>query len=148
MKKVVLAILLFALAGAVTFVLKDYIDRKNPDYAIPQIVVTADSSEVSTVVSGYSWKFAFGEPVVREETPVTELSVAATELLGGEKLNISFSQPTKNFTVRRSGSFSYDFSSTEDMSVPYDSGGYLYEVVAAYESGTVQYYFYVVVTEQ
>lgn len=148
MKKIIIALVLFAAAGAITFVLKDFIDRKNPDYAIPQIVVTADSSEVSTVVSGYSWRFVFGEPVVREETPVTELSVAATELLGGEKLSIKFSQPTTDYTVRRSGSFNYDFSPTDDMTAPYESGGYLYEVIATYESGTVQYYFYVVVTEQ
>ncbi|NLC78720.1 MAG: hypothetical protein GX683_03215 [Ruminococcaceae bacterium] len=147
MKKIIIALVLFAAAGALAFVLKDYIDRTNPDYAIPQISVTADSSEVATVVSGYSWQFAFGEPVVHEETPVTELSVVTTELLGGENLGIVFSQPTKSYTVRRSESFSYDFSPTEDMEVPFESGGYLYEVVATFESGTVQYYFYIVVAE-
>ncbi len=145
MKKIIAAIVLFAFAGVIAFYLKDYIDRQNPDYAIPKMTVTADSKEIPSVVSGYSWSFRFGDKVIKEETPIVELSLERAILLGGEKLDISFSQPVNSIKVRISDSYSYEMHDAEELVVPYESGGYIYEVYADFESGAVLYYFYVVI---
>ncbi|MEA5051579.1 MAG: hypothetical protein VB021_08955 [Oscillospiraceae bacterium] len=139
------ALALFAVAGAAAFYLKDAIDRANPDYAVPQITVTADSKPVATLTDAYSWSFYVGGDVIREETPVPDLSLTPVTMLGGETLDISFSQPALETKLTRTDSYTYTFKKTQDAAVPFESGVYIYNVFARFERGAVSYYFCIVV---
>ncbi|MEA4912568.1 MAG: hypothetical protein VB092_08185 [Oscillospiraceae bacterium] len=140
-RKCIVALLLLAFAGGTAFYLKDLIDRANPDYAIPQITVTADSKAVPTITDAYSWSFYVGEDVIREETPVPDLALTAADMLGGEALDIIFSQPALETKITRTDSYTYTFQRVTDLTVPFESGFYIYNVFARFERGAVSYYF-------
>ncbi len=147
MKKLLISIILLAVAGFLAFFIKDYIDRQNPDYAVAGLTVTADINTVSAMKAGYDWTFAFGENVKKETPSVVDLSIAPTELIGGEMLELNFSINPISYTVFRSGSYNYQF---EELSPPfevtYDKGAYIYMVDAIFPQGQVEYYFYILVT--
>ncbi len=144
-KKCILALVLFAFVGGAAFFIKDLIDRANPAYAIPQITVTADSRALETFADAYSWRFYIGGDVIREETPVADLSFAPVPLLGGETIAIGFSQPALETKLTRTDSYSYNFQKTDELTVPYENGVYIYNVFARFERGAVSYYFCIVV---
>ncbi len=147
MKKFLLSIILLFCAGIVAFFIKDLIDRNNPDHAVPQINVMADTNVVTTITSGYVWTFAFGEQKSKDSIGVVDLSIVPTELIGGELLDISFSRTPISYTVSRSGSYNYQFEVVKaPFVVTYEKGGYIYKVDAEFEQGTVEYYFYLLVT--
>ena len=57
LRKVILAVLCFILAGFVSFWIKELIDARNPGYAVPRVTVTADGKPVSAALSECSWSF-------------------------------------------------------------------------------------------
>jgi len=145
-KKVLLAMVLFAAAGFIAFCVKDVVDYSNPEYAIPQVSVKADITEIPIVMGSYYWRFAFGSEIRKSEHELLSVEFMSTNLLGGEHLNITFSVEPKNVYVRRSAAYSYVFSTVEtDSFIPYERGGYIYDVTATFDSGTMEFYFYVVV---
>ena len=145
-KKLLLGIALLAAAGGVAFCVKEAVDVRYPEYAVAKLTVSADVTDVPVTVAGFDWRFPLGGRAMRTAQSVSDLNPAPVELLGGETLSLAFSQPIRSLEVRRSASYSYSFYDIEgDLTVPYDSGAYLYEVKAGFESGEVLYYFYIVV---
>ena len=146
MKKIIASIVLLFIAAAAAVLVKDAIDVRNPDYAVAKLTVTADSVELPVTVAGYQWSFLFDRQTAKTPEPVFEQEPIPTSLLGGERLELEFSQPALRCTVRQSQSYTYDFFALEGViHVPFEPGGYMYEVRAEYEDGWVLYYFYVVV---
>lgn len=146
MKKIALALVLFVCAGFIAFYTKDVIDRQYPEYAVAKLTVSADATDVPVVVSGFEWSFVFGGTAAKSSPDVAELAVTPVSVLGGETLSLVFSQPLKTLEVKRSESYSYTFSDIQgDLKVPFEAGGYMYEVNASFERGNVKYYFYIVV---
>ena len=146
MKKILLSLVLLAAAGFSAFLVKDAIDRRSPDYAVAKLTVTADSVEVPVTVAEYDWSFAFGGSAIREAPSILDLGLSPMPLLGGERLEIKFSQHADSFALERSGNYDYNFEPIEgDLTVPFESGGYLYRVTAQFPSGRAVYYFYVAV---
>ncbi|MDO4566646.1 MAG: hypothetical protein Q4B42_04885 [Oscillospiraceae bacterium] len=145
-KKTIIALLLLIAAGGLSFAVKELIDVNNPEYAVAKLTVTADSEEVPVIISAFDWSFSFGASASREAPDVSEINPAPALLLGGESLELSFSQPLLALEVLRSESYSYSFFDINgDLTVPYEKGAYLYRVNAAFERGEAQYYFYIVV---
>ena len=66
---------------------------------------------------------------------------------GGEQLGIDFSVEPVSATISRTRSYTYEFSEIgeKDLTIPYESGGYIYEVSAEFASGSVTWYFYIIV---
>ncbi len=147
MKKFIAAILLLVLAAGAAVLVKDALDVRNPDYAVAKLTVTADSVELPVSVAGYQWSFLFDRQTAKKPAPVIEQNLSAVTLLGGEKLELNFSQPVLSYTVRQSQNYSYEFFDLEgEITVPFEPGGYIYEVRAEFEHGWVLYYFYIVVS--
>lgn len=146
MKKLLLSLFLFAAAAASALLVKDAIDRRHPDYAVAKLTVTADSVEVPVLVAEYEWRFAFGNTATRQSPSIAELGLTPMPLLGGEQLELSFSQPVKSMTIERSGNYDYSFSVADGaLAAPYESGGYIYRITAGFDSGSAVYYFYIVI---
>ena len=146
MKKIIASILLLAVAAVAAVLVKDALDVRHPDYAVAKLTVTADSVELPVLVAGYQWQFLFDQQTAKKPQPVIELSIPPASLMGGEQLELNFSQTALSYTVRQSRNYSYEFfESEEQLIVPFEPGGYIYEVRAEYERGWVLYYFYIVV---
>ena len=145
--KLILVIAMIILAGFAAVALKDFMDRRNPYYAIPQIYVTADSEPVAVMVAGYEWKFALGGSINRDVTPATSMQLRPTNMSGGEKLEIDFSVEPKSAVIMRTISYTYEFEEIgeKDLTIPYESGGYIYKVSAEFASGSATWYFYIIV---
>lgn len=146
-KKILLALLLFSLAAAAGYFIKETIDARYPEYALPRITATADGEELVCVMDSCSWSFLTGETYnYGANESIFELELTKNELIGGETLAISFSQQPLEVSVSRSERYSYDFSPCgDDLTVPYEAGGYLYEIWANYERGYELFYLYIVV---
>ncbi len=145
--RIFLGLVLVALAGFFAFFVKDAIDRRNPQYAVPQLTVLADNRAVSSTIGGFSWRFAFGDLVEQQPGSVYDLYMEENHLQGGERINLSFSVQPSSCSLRQSDAYSYRFMDIplDEASVPYQSGGYTYEVLAEFPQGRVLYYFYIVV---
>ncbi len=150
-KRALVGLILIALAAFLSYYLKDYIDRKNPDYAIPKLRVTADGQEVSVYISSYYWEFAFGDTTGRDEavldggavTAIDDGLVPVTQLHGGEVLRYEFSETVNSKLIDRSESYSTIIFNQADNEryVTSEPGAYFYKVMANYDRGWVQYYF-------
>lgn len=147
MKRLIAAVILFCMAGVFSFLLKDFIDSENPEYAIAQIEVTADTTVVGHVLAGYEWSFYNGRRDAMPTRAWFELEMTPYEMLGGEKINIEFTLPAQEVMINRLDNNKQDgfVPSDNDLYVPFDKGGYLYEVHARFRQGWVLYYFYIVV---
>lgn len=144
MKKVIAAVLLLALAGAGAFYMKEYLDSQNPQYAIPQLEVTADRVEVPVVLAGCDWRFFNGRRYQQEVTLHYYVEPTVAVVLGGELLSVDLLlDGYRVMNISRSDRpYSLELIPTRgDLTVPFESGDYLYEVYAEYEQGFVIYYF-------
>lgn len=150
-KRILLGIVLIAAAGFIAFYLKDYMDRKNPDYAIPKLHVTADGQELDVYISSYYWRFAFGHEAQLIEPEIDGGAVRILDegvvqpniLHGGEELSYNFTQKEKARFIDRSEAYStVDFHLADDeTTVTHKPGAYYYKVTAEFERGRVLYYF-------
>ena len=145
--KLILVIAMIILAGFAAVAVKDLMDRRSPYYAIPQISVTADSEPVAVTVAGYEWQFMLGGSIKSDVSPATSIQLRPTNMSGGEQLGIDFSVEPVSATISRTRSYTYEFSEIgeKDLTIPYESGGYIYEVSAEFASGSATWYFYIIV---
>lgn len=154
MKRLLIGILLVAVAAFLALFLKDYLDQKNPESAIPQLTVTADATDVETYLSNYYWRFLSGTEVQMTAPMLEQLDlglglagwedgfVPSTELGGGERLRFFFSQQETVIHVDRTDAYDYRFNPADDDTVvPYQKGVYYYRVTAEFERGRVESYF-------
>ena len=147
LKKLLLVLLMFAAAAASGYWIKEFVDARNPQYAVPEMEVTADGQALQGVLNACSWDFLTGETcsyLGRES--LFELEMPRNELLGGEQLEFRFSQTPQELTISRSERYSYDFRPCgENLTVPYESGVYLYEITAQFARGYELFYLYIAV---
>lgn len=150
-KRILLGIVLIALAVFVSLYLKDFIDRQSPDYAIPQLTVTADGQKLNLYLSNYYWKFPFGSEAEKIEPEIDNGAVSVLDegivqaniLHGGEELKYEFSQQESLRYIDRSESYStvsFKLADNERYA-PNEPGAYYYKVSAEFERGRVEYYF-------
>ena len=145
--KLILVVAMIVLAGFAAVAVKDFMDRRNPYYAIPQISVTADSEPVAITVADFEWEFELGGSISRKGTAVTNLQIKPTNMSGGEQLKIDFSVDPESVEIMRTKPYTYDFSEIgeSDLMVPYESGGYIYRISADFASGRATWYCYIIV---
>ena len=152
-KRILLGIVLIALAAFVAFALKDWLDRKSPQNAVPLLTVEAGGKSVAVPATGYHWVFAFGHEAERMPSPIHEAfeqGIPKVELHGGEELDLVFSQQSDYVLIDRSiEPYTYDFfqPAENERTVPFEQGFYVYMVDATFKGGRVQYYFTVVVQQ-
>lgn len=145
--RIILVISMLIIAALAAVAVKDAIDRRNPQYAIPQITVTADAAPVAVLTAQYKWEFMLGGSAELDEGAIEELSIPETNLEGGELIVIDFSVKPESLRMERTSAYTYDFSDIDetDLTVPYESGGYIYRISADFDYGSVVWYFYIVV---
>jgi len=146
-KKIITALILLAMAGAFAFFFKDYVDSKDPLRGIAQIKVTIDTEEIPCLLTGYDWKFYNGTTSGMPPSTPYEIAPAPCDFVGGETIKIDFSLPEKSINVMTRNWYQTNFHKAEiidgEFTVPFEKGGYLYEVTAEFQRGWVQYYFYI-----
>ncbi len=146
-RKIILAVLCFILAGFISFWIKELIDARNPAYAVPEVHVTADGKQISATMSECSWSFLTKETYnVEYSGNLFDMDIPRNDLMGGEQLEISFSQPAELIRIYRTRPYTYDFNVEDDgLIVPYEEGGYIYQAYAQFDRGYEVILFYIVV---
>ena len=151
LKRILSGVVLIAAAVFIAFYLKDYLDRRNPDHAVPQLRVTADGQELDVYISSYYWRFAFGQEAEKREPEIDGGAVSILDegivqpnvLHGGEELIYEFSQQELSVYIDRSEAYSTAVFNLadEEVYVTHEPGAYYYIVTADFERGRVSYYF-------
>lgn len=142
---VLLAAVLIAAAGFAALYIKDKIDSRNPEYALPLVTVNAEGTDVPVTTAGFEWRFLFNGSIRREAPDIFETSFPPAELLGGEELEIEYSVKPLSVKVQRTDSYSYSFFETDSLTVPSGRGGYIYRLDIEYPRGSEICYFYIIV---
>ncbi len=140
-------------------ILKEVLDTKEPESALPVISVqyeygeNALSNEREVRRAGWEWKFF----LTNEKTPMLALDdvpITPVDVLPGARMTISFSKaPTDLRLYRRayddipSEFYETAFSSGTSFYAPTQPGRYYYRIYAEWPRGVIQYYFALQVRE-
>lgn len=158
-KKLFLGAVLIAAAALAASVLKEMLDTKNPESALPVISVRYEygeqalSNEREVRRAGWEWEFF----LTKEKTPLISLEdvpVTPADVLPGARMTVTFSkQPSKLQIFQRA----YDdipsefqelsFADSGSFFTPTKPGRYYYKVYAEWPRGFIQYYFALQVQE-
>ncbi len=151
-KKIFVATILILLSAVLTIFIKEALDTRDPESALPIITITQDGIpllEQNVYRAGYDWSFF--TTVERWQAPSLvpeDLPIIPQEILPGAKFEISFSStPTEIAIWRATGRYSTDFSVIETQNegnfiAPLTTGEYLYRVEASWGTrGSIQYFF-------
>ncbi len=156
-KKLLLGTLLIALAAGVTAMLKEVLDTRDPESALPLITVTYGdetlSNEREVRRAGWEWHFF----LTNEKTPLLSLEdvpLTPVEVLPGAQLQISFTKtPSELLTQYAADAYPIQFVEPQGKSAgtihaPTTPGRYYYKVRAEWAGrGFIQYYFVLQVRE-
>ena len=143
--KTILTVLLILTAGFFSLFIKDKIDSRNPEYALPIVSVSADGTSVPIETTDFEWRLFFNGTIKKEKANIYDISVDPAILLGGEVLQIDYSLEPVSVTIKRTDSYNYNFYEIDNLDVPTERGGYLYELDINYKRGSETCYFYIVV---
>ncbi|MEG0167809.1 MAG: hypothetical protein RSD01_04360 [Ruthenibacterium sp.] len=157
-RKILLGMVLIAIAAGITVFIKESLDTQDPESALPIIRVEYNGIEMPPAViyrAGYEWSFFTtmerqAPTLAQEDLPITPY-----DMQPDAAIKISFSKTPSTLRVwRANGRYSTDFTelASEDKSTfttPHDAGVYLYKVKAEWgRRGFIQYYFAVDVKKQ
>lgn len=149
LKKLVLGAVLIFLSACVTMFIKESLDTKDPESALPLLTVTCGGVPITDVYrAGYEWNFF---ATVERRTPQLQeddLPLVPVDVRGQADVKLDFSaQPTELRVLRAQGMHSGEYlelanedpTSFRTPSVP---GVYVYKVLATWRGrGNIQYYF-------
>ncbi|MEG1104867.1 MAG: hypothetical protein RSD78_08495 [Oscillospiraceae bacterium] len=149
-RKVCLGAVLISLAVCVTLLIKESLDTKDPQSALPSIDVIYNGNslpETSVFRAGYSWNFL----TTIEDFPAMapeDIPLYPVDVLPQIQMEIKFSKPPKELKISRAdGRYSQDFIEiatdvTGEMLSPSVPGVYVYKVEASWGiRGSILYYF-------
>ena len=133
LRRYAVAFVLLILAGYISVFIKDTIDSRNPDVALPVISVTTGYSPIPNVPrAGYEWQYR------------------TKSVMAPYVSSMDFSMPYKGLTLYESKGVLINgrVLATEDFTekkysnnTPNKEGIYVYKVVAQFEQGTIMHYF-------
>lgn len=149
LKKILLGAVLIALSACLTVIIKESLDTKDPESALPLLTVTCNSVPITDVYrAGYEWSFF---ATVERRTPQLseeDLPLVPVDVKPAAEIRLNFSNPPSSLQVQRAqGLASGDYLQivSDDPSVfpaPNSPGIYVYKVIAAWQGrGYIQYYF-------
>lgn len=157
LRKVLLGAVLIALSVCVTIFIKETLDTKDPEAALPIITLLCNETPVppeSVYRAGYTWSFFTtvedwqAPSMAPEDLPIKPVDIAANT-----PIVISFSsEPSALRIWRAEGMYSSDFLELSgdvpgEFLAPATAGQYMYRVNADWGSrGNIQYYFALSVT--
>lgn len=153
-RKLLLGTALMAIAICITILIRENMDVKDPEQALPTISITinGDTKMNDRMVfrAGYEWSFF---TTVAKDTP-TYTSAAIRDLIypvdvpPNSVLNISFSLPAKTLRIQRASDEKLEnFVELADVSdgqliAPSSPGLYLYQLEAGFGwRGSIRYFF-------
>ncbi len=151
-RKFLLGAFLIAVCAGMTFIIKESLDTRDPETALPIITITYNDAvfpQQNIYRAGYTWSFI--TTVEKWQAPSLlpeDLPIVPENVLADMPVEITFSQTPQTLQIyRATGRYSTDFLeiSTEadgEFYTPTTQGEYLYKVVAGWGSrGEIQYYF-------
>ena len=148
-RKVLVGIVLIALAACATLFIKESLDTQDPESALPLIRVEYNGTPLTDVYrSGYEWSFFTTVERRMPELSEADLPLVPVEVMPQVPMKITFSKEPSVLKVQRAqGRYSTDFLELtgEDPSsflTPSSPGTYVYKVYAEWRArGYIQYYF-------
>lgn len=149
-RKLIVGMLLVITAAGLTVVIKESLDTKDPESALPIITIRCADTELQGVYrAGYTWSFFTtvedrqAPSLAPEDLPITPVDVATAQ-----PLTITFSKTPSSIRVwRAQGRYSTDYMelSSEkagELSTPNQPGTYVFRVLADWgRRGNIQYFF-------
>ncbi|MEG0178714.1 MAG: hypothetical protein RR573_05275 [Oscillospiraceae bacterium] len=149
-KKILLGAVLIGIAAGITLVIKENLDTKDPESALPRITVSyngAPLSDDAVLRAGFEWNFL----TTKEKGPtlnVDDLPLHAVDVLPQVPVTVSFSKTPDELKISRSeGRGSQDFieitsEKSGEILTPTVPNVYTYKVEASWHMrGSVLYYF-------
>ncbi|MDL2293117.1 hypothetical protein LJC60_00635 [Ruminococcaceae bacterium OttesenSCG-928-D13] len=150
--KVVTGIVLVLMASFVTIFVRDSLNMRNPENALPNMTIYFDSNGKRVAMPyihssrrNYTWQFSLWEPVSKADfdlEPWRELYPG--QVNPGSKLELEFSFKPKAVAIyAAAGESSYmEVGDSTVLYAPTSKGNYAYKVVATWGANrTVTYYF-------
>ena len=150
-RKLLLGVVLVALAAGITMFIKETLDTRNPEASLPLITVQygdevfVQDKEVHR--AGWEWNFF----LTRQKTPalsIEDVPLSPVTVLPASPLHISFTKnPTRLRVLRAAGESPSEYIELADagngaFSSPTMPGLYYYKVQAEWQGrGFIQYYF-------
>ena len=156
-QKILLGILLIALAAGVTVFIKESLDTQDPESALPLITVAYNDGEMSAqnvFRAGYTWSFFTTVEVWQAPSIAAEdLPITPVDIQPSTPIKVMFSSTPSELRIwRAEGRYSSDFleiscDNPGEFTAPATPGTYLYRIKADWGSrGDIQYYFALTVT--
>ena len=150
-RKLLLGIVLISIAAGITVFIKEALDTRDPESALPIITVQygdeifAQDKEIRR--AGWEWSFF----LTREKTPmlsIEDVPLSAVTVLPASPMHISFTKkPTQLRVLRATSEKPSEYLELSDasdgaFSSPTTPGLYYYKVQAEWQGrGAIQYYF-------
>ncbi len=160
LKKIALGIVLIALAASISLFIKETLDIKNPESALPDLTVSVDGMILAPSMifrAGYEWNFW---ATVDRNTPLytphdITTQVYPVDIAPRSIINLQFTIPHKDLHVSRADNppdyshyIQLQDTNPTDIISPATPGQYIYKVEAGFGwRGSVIYYFMVNVKE-
>ena len=159
-RKLLIGAAALAAAICITVIIRENMDVKDPDQALPSIVITANEATVlppeSIFRAGYEWNFL--TTTAKNTPPLSSEDIQSRtppiDVLARTYLSIDFSLEPKNLVISRSEEADYDafldLVGGEEGAViaPSASGTYMYRIQADFGwRGSIVYYFRVRVVQ-
>lgn len=149
-RKLIIGLFLVVAATGITVFIKETLDTKDPESALPIISIVYEGAEMQGVYrAGYTWSF-FTTIEDRQAPSLApeDLPLTPTPVLPGRTMEIKFSNTPSELRVwRATGRYSSDYVElTSDtpsvITTPSAPGVYVYRLKADWGArGTIQYFF-------
>ena len=142
-KKAIMGVIAVCIAAALSLLLKNILDARDPENALPQMSVTAGTTTVDPVRAGYEWNFITitkrGPTVSAEDVPLVPKQVQA-----GVPISLSFSSKEESVEIARMDGIPSEggfLPVAGDLITPLQPGRYVYKVQVNFKKGYIIYYF-------
>ena len=150
LRRYLIAFVLLLVAGYISVFIKDTIDSRNPEVALPIINVTTGYSTLPNVPrAGYDWNFRT-KSVKAPYVSTMDVPLIAYDALPDTPILIGFTMPHNELnlyegkgTLVNGRVVANEVFRSKNYSArtPSEEGIYVYKVVAKFDQGTIVHYF-------
>ena len=142
-KRYFIAFLMLILSAFGTIFIKNYVDSKNPEKALPVLSVSVGYVQPAVQRAGYTWKFGPGiAPSLSPYVSAEDVPLLVMDCYPGHEIVINFSMQPELVTVYQTeGLANNNFKQLYSLVTPMEEGIYVYKIAAEFEKGDILYYF-------
>lgn len=149
LKRYFVALLMLVLSAYATVFIKNYVESKSPEKALPTLNVSVGYVQPAVQRAGYTWKFGTGiAPILSPYVSAEDVPLLVMDCYPGHEIVMNFSRAPELVTVYQTkGLANNDFKQLYSLVTPMEEGVYVYKIEADFDKGDVLYYFAVEVKQ-